>query len=66
VCDRCGKVLDVDVDASTVQVPSARRRGFNIETTEIVFRGVCGLRSTPAIHPTKPIQPKDQESQLHA
>jgi len=41
VCDRCGKVLDVDVDASAVRVPSAGRRGFNIESTEIVFRGVC-------------------------
>jgi Fe2+ or Zn2+ uptake regulation protein len=41
VCHRCGKVLDVDVDASSVRVPSAGRRGFNIESTEIVFRGVC-------------------------
>ena len=53
VCDRCGRVLDVDVDASTVKVPSAGRRGFNIETTEIVFRGVCAdcarlERSTPS------------------
>ena len=53
VCDRCGKVLDVDVDASTVEVPPAGRRGFNIETTEIVFRGVCAdcarlERSTPS------------------
>jgi Fe2+ or Zn2+ uptake regulation protein len=47
VCDRCGKVLDVDVDASTVRVPSAGRRGFNIESTEIVFRGVCADCARP-------------------
>ena len=42
VCDACGAVRDVDVDASH---RAACRRpsldGFSIETTEIVFRGVC-------------------------
>ena len=41
VCDRCGKVLDVDVDSSHVQVPADGRRGFSIESTQIVFRGIC-------------------------
>jgi Fe2+ or Zn2+ uptake regulation protein len=41
VCDRCGKVLDVQVDTSGVKVPSARRYGFTIDATQIVFRGTC-------------------------
>ena len=41
VCDRCGKVLDVQVDTSGVKVPSARRNGFTIDATQIVFRGTC-------------------------
>jgi Fe2+ or Zn2+ uptake regulation protein len=41
VCDDCGKVLDVEVDASGVKVPSARRAGFTIAATQIVFRGTC-------------------------
>ena len=67
VCDRCGKVLDVDVDASTVQVPSARRRGFNIETTEIVFRGVCAdCARLERSNPSNPSHQRNKRSQLHA
>lgn len=67
VCDRCGKVLDVHVDASNVQVPSASRRGFDIESTEIVFRGVCAdcgrlARSTTPSNP-KPTNHKTTRRQ---
>ena len=63
VCDQCGKVLDVEVDASTVQVPSAGRRGFNIESTEIVFRGVCADCShLHRSHRSNPSNPSNQRT----
>jgi Fe2+ or Zn2+ uptake regulation protein len=67
VCDRCGRVLDVDVDASTVQVPSAGRRGFNIESTEIVFRGVCAdCARLERSNPSTPSNHRTKRSHLHA
>ncbi len=41
VCDRCGKVVDVLADAGAVQLTRAQRHGFDIDRTEIVFRGTC-------------------------
>jgi Fe2+ or Zn2+ uptake regulation protein len=41
VCGRCGKVIDVYADASTVEVPASERHGFDIAATEVVFRGTC-------------------------
>lgn len=69
VCDRCGRVIDVELDASTVTVPDADRHGFSIEATQIVFRGTCADcgatvpdRSTLP-HPTHQHQ---QEEHTHA
>ena len=41
VCDVCGRVDDIYADARAVRVPSAQRHGFTINSTEVVFRGVC-------------------------
>jgi Fe2+ or Zn2+ uptake regulation protein len=41
VCDRCGKVLDIEADTGALEVPAERRQGFVIETTQVVFRGTC-------------------------
>ncbi|MGE0309178.1 MAG: Fur family transcriptional regulator [Acidimicrobiia bacterium] len=42
VCDRCGKVRDVYVDAASLRPPrGGKAQGFTITATEIVFRGVC-------------------------
>jgi Fe2+ or Zn2+ uptake regulation protein len=41
VCDACGRVDDVYADATAVRVPSAQRHGFAINSTEVVFRGIC-------------------------
>jgi Fe2+ or Zn2+ uptake regulation protein len=41
VCDRCGRVVDVYADASTVKVASPQRHGFTISHTDVVFRGTC-------------------------
>jgi len=74
VCDRCGRVLDVKVDASAVQVPAAGRQGFTIDTTQIVFRGTCATCAAAGTE-TEPITPIDrinpnqqpqQEEHIHA
>ena len=41
VCDECGRVVDIYADASAVRVTGAQRHGFTINSTEVVFRGVC-------------------------
>jgi Fur family peroxide stress response transcriptional regulator len=40
VCESCGKVQDVDADFPGV-APPANRFGFEVSSTEIVFRGRC-------------------------
>jgi Fe2+ or Zn2+ uptake regulation protein len=42
VCDRCGRVQDVEVDFPGVAVPADDAFGFTVTATEIVFRGRCG------------------------
>jgi Fe2+ or Zn2+ uptake regulation protein len=41
VCDRCGKVLDVDAEIEGLDLPEDRRHGFVIDATQVVFRGTC-------------------------
>jgi Fe2+ or Zn2+ uptake regulation protein len=41
VCDACGRVVDVDADASAMRVSGGQRHGFTISSTEVVFRGTC-------------------------
>jgi Fe2+ or Zn2+ uptake regulation protein len=41
VCTRCGTVRDVLLDVADLRVPAAQRRGFTVESVEVVFRGVC-------------------------
>jgi Fe2+ or Zn2+ uptake regulation protein len=42
VCDACGRIEDVHPDLSRVAVPAGREAaGFEVTTTEIVFRGRC-------------------------
>jgi Fe2+ or Zn2+ uptake regulation protein len=41
VCERCGRVHDVYADFTDVQVPTGSDHGYQMSTTEIVFRGVC-------------------------
>ncbi len=48
VCARCGKVKDVHVQVSPVEIPAAQRGGFVVTEQAIVFRGVCAeCRSAP-------------------
>jgi Fe2+ or Zn2+ uptake regulation protein len=39
-CSRCGVVTDVYADTSSLQEP-LNTQGFRIESTEVVFRGIC-------------------------
>ncbi|HVF76330.1 MAG TPA: transcriptional repressor [Acidimicrobiales bacterium] len=41
VCERCGKVRDVNVEFPAVKVPRGKEQGFRIREAEVVFRGVC-------------------------
>jgi Fe2+ or Zn2+ uptake regulation protein len=41
VCDRCGAVLDVQVDGTSSLAPVGELSGFAISSTELVFRGLC-------------------------
>ena len=58
VCDRCGKVTDLDVDFAEVAVPPGKEHGYTISTTQIVFRGHCescvpagdGAHKIPSTH----------------
>jgi Fe2+ or Zn2+ uptake regulation protein len=41
VCDECGAVHDVHTDFSDVVLPLGDDHGFDVSSTEIVFRGLC-------------------------
>ncbi len=41
VCERCGKVKNVFVDAGPVEIPPEQRAGFWIKEQAVVFRGLC-------------------------
>ena len=41
VCSRCGTVRDVLLDVADLRVPTRFRHDFEIESVEVVFRGVC-------------------------
>jgi Fe2+ or Zn2+ uptake regulation protein len=48
VCVACGRVDDLDVDFPGVAIPVENDFGFEVSTTEIVFRGRC--RNCAAAH----------------
>ena len=41
VCDSCGQVVDVYTDTTGLRVTPRQRHGFDITSTEVVFRGTC-------------------------
>jgi Fe2+ or Zn2+ uptake regulation protein len=46
VCEQCGKVRDVYVDADAVHLSRRQFQGYRVTSTEIVFRGQCDDCST--------------------
>ena len=41
VCERCGKVRDLDADFGDLRIPPRARQGFRLGSAEITFRGLC-------------------------
>jgi Fe2+ or Zn2+ uptake regulation protein len=41
VCRRCGKVRDLSADFSGLRVPRRDAQGFDVQSAEVVFRGLC-------------------------
>jgi Fe2+ or Zn2+ uptake regulation protein len=51
VCSGCGQVRDVNVDFPELQVPSGAAPGFNVQSAEVVFRGLCEeCQEGPHVH----------------
>jgi Fe2+ or Zn2+ uptake regulation protein len=47
VCDVCGRVDDLHAEFPGVAVPAGDPSGFQVSTTEIVFRGRCARCAEP-------------------
>jgi Fe2+ or Zn2+ uptake regulation protein len=41
VCNRCGRVRDVEADFPDISIPKGADLGFEVGATEIIFRGLC-------------------------
>lgn len=54
VCTACGRVDDVHADLPGVPLPDAEATGFEVTTTEIVFRGRCADCAGSAANPSQP------------
>lgn len=55
VCRECGSIVDIEIDVSSLRPPE-HDSGFRIDTTEVLFRGICGDcagRSTSTQTPQK-------------
>jgi Fur family transcriptional regulator, peroxide stress response regulator len=46
VCEACGEVTDVYADFTDVRLSRHKLRGFQVSSTEIVFRGRCAACSS--------------------
>ncbi len=56
VCEACGRVSDLHAEFADVRVPAGAGAGFQVSSTEVVFRGRC--RECQQHHPTDP-RPKE-------
>lgn len=59
VCDTCGRIEDLHLDLPGMRAPSAADTGgFEVTTTEIVFRGRCATCAPATVNqpPTNPTQ----------
>jgi Fe2+ or Zn2+ uptake regulation protein len=41
VCRRCGKIRDLEADFSGLRVSRGSAQGFDVQSAEVVFRGLC-------------------------
>jgi Fur family peroxide stress response transcriptional regulator len=63
VCQVCGRVADLQLDTSWVEIPETQREGFEVHQTEVVVRGVCARCSARGA--TEDRQPWEASSQGH-
>jgi Fe2+ or Zn2+ uptake regulation protein len=49
VCERCGHIEDLHADFGGVTIPPGAGAGFQVSTTEIVFRGRCAQCAAVAV-----------------
>jgi Fe2+ or Zn2+ uptake regulation protein len=57
VCDGCGRIQDVHAEFPGVALPSGDPSGFEVSSTEIVFRGRCAACATGAPSAAAPVPP---------
>lgn len=50
VCRSCGKVRDLDVTFDDLSVPPGEVQGYEVNSAEVVFRGLCGECRQPPEH----------------
>src|SRR4051794_19739594 len=48
VCTACGRVRDLDVEFTGLDVPSRYRRDFAVDSVQVIFRGRCDNCSNQA------------------
>ena len=69
VCDRCGSVQDITADFPGVALTPDDAFGFEVDTTQIVFRGRCatcaGTETTSPVPGTPFTEAPINEEQLH-
>jgi Fe2+ or Zn2+ uptake regulation protein len=41
VCVRCGRIRDVHMDASHIEIPPEQQQGFRVQKVDLIFRGLC-------------------------
>jgi Fur family ferric uptake transcriptional regulator len=41
ICTKCGRVRDVLVDVTALEIPRVERQGFRVADVQVHFRGVC-------------------------
>jgi len=41
ICSSCGKIEDIILDTSVIETALSSQSNFKVETTEVIFSGVC-------------------------
>jgi Fe2+ or Zn2+ uptake regulation protein len=54
VCEQCGRIDDVEAEFPQVSVPRPEAAGFEVTTTQIVFRGRCATCAASASRSHQP------------
>jgi Fe2+ or Zn2+ uptake regulation protein len=65
VCGVCGKVRDVAVELPDLAVPAGAEQGYEVERTEVVFRGLCEDCRRARVRPGRARSPARTRLQTH-